>query len=62
MYDIKFLKHTSKLQTHWLGPYVVEYVTDGGAVKFQKLDGTLLDGLVNGSWLKPYQDSRTSLN
>ena len=24
MYDSKFLKHLSKLKTHWLGPYVLQ--------------------------------------
>ena len=26
MYDNKFLKHPSKLKTHWLGPYVVAHI------------------------------------
>ena len=54
MYDSKFLKHPGKLRTHWLGPYVVKYFTDGGEVKLQKLEGIPLNGLVNGSQIKPY--------
>ena len=54
LYDNKFLKHLGKIRTHWSGPYVVEYVTDGGAIKLQMLDGTPLEKLVNGSWIKTY--------
>ena len=45
------------MKTHWLGPYAVIKITKGGAVQLEKLDGTPLKGLVNGSRLKPYQDS-----
>ena len=27
VYDNKFMKHTVKFKTHWLGPYEVAYVT-----------------------------------
>ena len=54
MYDNNFFKHPSKLKTHWLGPYVVKEITDGGAVKLEKLDGTKFRGLINGSRLNPY--------
>ena len=32
LYDSKFLKHPSKLQMHWLGPYLVQSITSGGVV------------------------------
>ena len=40
LYDRKFLKHPGKLKAHWLGPYVIVHITDAGAVKLHKLDGT----------------------
>ena len=57
MYDNKCFKHPGKLKTHWLGPYVVKEIIDGGAVKLEKLDGMKVRGLVNGIWLKPYFDN-----
>ena len=56
MYDDKFLKHLGKLKTHWLGPYVVAYITEAGVVKIHKLDGTLVAGMINDSQLKRYRD------
>jgi hypothetical protein len=32
LYDKKFMKHPRKFRTHWLGPFEVVYVTEGGAV------------------------------
>ena len=57
MYEIKFFKHPGKIKTHWLGPYVVKAITDGGAMKLEKLDATEVKGLINGSRLKPYFDN-----
>ena len=54
LYESKYFKHLGKLKTHWLGPYVITHITDAGAVKLQKLDGTYVTGMVNGSFLKPY--------
>jgi len=34
---------------HWLGPYQVRHVTEGGAPSLARLDGTMLPTLVNGS-------------
>ena len=56
MYDSKFLKHLGKLKPHWLGPYVVVHITEAGAVKLHKLDGTPVAGMINGSRLKPYHN------
>ena len=55
MYDNKFMKHPSKLQMHWLGPYLINSITLGGAVQLKKLDGAMLPKIVNGSRLKPYR-------
>jgi transposase InsO family protein len=30
LYDNKFMKHPGKFRTHWLGPFKVSYVTEGG--------------------------------
>ena len=49
MYDRKILKHPGNLRKHWLGPYILMKITDGGAVKLKILDGTEVQGLVNGS-------------
>jgi hypothetical protein len=42
---------------HWLGPYEVKYVTDGGEIQLRDLAGTGLKGMINGSRLKLYKDS-----
>ena len=54
LYDSKFLKNQGKLQMDWLGPYVIHFITNEGAVQLQQLDGRLLPKLVNGRLLKPY--------
>ena len=33
MYENKFFKYLGNMKTHWLGPYVVKEITDGGAMK-----------------------------
>ena len=55
LYDNKFMKHPGKLQMHWIGPYLINSITLGGAVQLQQLDGAILPKLVNGSSLKPYR-------
>lgn len=32
LYDITFVKFPWKFKTHWLGPYVINNITDGGMV------------------------------
>ena len=49
MYDIKSLQHPGKLRMHWLGPYEVKSVIDGGDVQFKDLGGRKLKGMINGS-------------
>jgi hypothetical protein len=39
MYDSKFIKHPGKFRTHWLGPYEIAYVTEGGAAQMNTLNG-----------------------
>jgi hypothetical protein len=42
------MKHPGKFRTHWLGPFEVVYVIEGGA-QLNTLNGEWKDGLVNGS-------------
>ena len=56
LYDSKFMKFLGKLKTHWKGPYIVQRVTDGGAVQLTKVNGDILPSMVNGSRLKKYMD------
>ena len=57
MYESKIFKNPGKLKTHWLGPYAIKEIIDGGEVKLEKLDGTEVQGLINGIRLKPYFDN-----
>lgn len=44
---------------HWLGPYFIKEITDGGVVQLVKLNGDPFLGEVNGSKLKPYSGDPT---
>ena len=55
LYDNKFMNHPGKLQLYWLGSYIVNSITSGGAIQLQQLDGAMLPNIVNGSKLKPYR-------
>ena len=55
LYDSKFTKFLGKFQMHWLGPYVVKEIIDGGTVQLARLNGEIFLGRVNGSILKLYQ-------
>ena len=57
LYENKFAKFSGKFCMHWLGPYHVKYVTNGGVVKLAKLNNEEIPTLVNGSRLKLYKDS-----
>jgi hypothetical protein len=61
MYDNKSLQHPGKIRMHWLGLYEVKFVTDGGDVKLRYLSSEKLRGMINGSRLKLYKDSRPSI-
>jgi hypothetical protein len=58
VYDRKIMKHLGKFRTHWLGPFEVTYVTEGGVVQLKTLNGEWKEGLVNGSQLKLYYDNQ----
>jgi hypothetical protein len=60
LYDNKTLQHPGKLRMHWLGPYEVKTIMEGGAVQLRDLAGAYLRGMVNESRLKLYKDSRPS--
>jgi hypothetical protein len=57
IYDSKFIKHPRKFITHWLGPYEITYVTEGGDAQLKTLNGEWKEGLVNGSQLKLCYDN-----
>jgi len=54
LYDNKFTKYPRKFQMHWLGPYVVKEIIDGGVVQLAKLNGEPFSGNVNKSRMKLY--------
>jgi hypothetical protein len=56
------MKHPGKFRTHWIGPFEVSHVTEGGVVKLKTLNGEWKEGLVNGSQLKLYYDNQLSHN
>lgn len=56
MYDNKFTKFLGKFQMHWLRPYVINDILDGGIVQLAKLNGEVFPGIINGSMLKVYRD------
>jgi hypothetical protein len=58
LYDSRYLQHPGKFKMHWLGPYQVESITNGGVVQLKYLVEMNIKGLVNGSRMKLYQDSR----
>ena len=49
LYDNKFDKFSMKFRMHWLGPYVIKEIIDGGVVQLVKLNGEPFLGKVNGS-------------
>ena len=58
MYDSKSLQHPRKIRMHWLGPYEVKIVTHRGVIQLKDLGGTKTRGMINGSQMKLYKDSR----
>lgn len=49
LYNSKFDKFPGKFRIHWLGPYVIKEIIDGGAVQLVKSNGNHFLGKVNGS-------------
>jgi hypothetical protein len=47
---------------HWLGPYVIKYVTGIGVVQLEQLDGKFMEGLENGREMKLYRDYHPSMH
>ena len=47
LYDNKFAQFPGKFCMHWLGPYQVMHVTEGGVGSLARLDGTMLPTMVN---------------
>jgi hypothetical protein len=39
VYDNKFMKHPGNFRTHWLRPYEVAHVTEGGVAQLKTLKG-----------------------
>ena len=62
MYDNKFARFPGKFHMHWLGPYQVKHVIEGGATSLAWLDGTMFPTMVNGSRLKLYRDSHSNFS
>ena len=44
LYDSQFAKLPGKFRKHWLGPYLVKEITDGGAVRLATLQDDMLPG------------------
>ena len=60
LYDRKFVKFPGKFKTHWLGPYQIQQVTEGGVVQLSKVNRELVPTLINGSRLNIYSDSHST--
>ena len=60
LYDSKFVKFPGKFFMHWLRPYYMKHVTNGGVVLLAKLNEEVMHTLLNGSTLKLYRDSPLS--
>lgn len=59
MYDSKFTKFSGMFQMHWLGPYVIKDISDGGIVQLTKLNMEVFSSSINGIRLKVYRDDPT---
>ena len=47
---------------HWLGPFVIQHVTEAGVAQLETLNREALGGMVNGSRLKIYRDGQMSVH
>ena len=43
LYDNRYLQHPGKFKMHWLGPYQVDAITNGGVVQLKYLIGRVLE-------------------
>ena len=57
VYTLK--KHKRKLKMRGLGPYVINEITSGGAVRLEDLDGEPMANFINGSCLKRFHEPLT---
>jgi hypothetical protein len=58
LYHSKNFQHPGKFRMHWIGPFEVKTISDGGCVQLKDLRGTTLKGMINGSRPKMYRASR----
>ena len=58
LHDNKFMQHPWKFRMHWLGPYVIQQLIETFDAQLETLNGEVLEGMVNGSWLKIYRDGQ----
>ena len=56
LYDSRFKYFKGMLMTRWLGPYIVEFIFDNGAVQIRTINEEGIPLLVNGHILKIYKN------
>ena len=54
LYDSKIKGKPHKLETTWMGPYIIEYLNANGSVRLKTLQGHVFPKVVNGAQLKRY--------
>ena len=57
LYTLKKQKH--KLKMPRLGPFIINEISNGGAVRLETLEGGLMGTFINGSWLKRFHEPLT---
>ena len=57
LYTLK--KQKRKLKMRGLGPFVINEITNGGAVRLETLDGEPMGSFINGSRLKRFHEPLT---
>lgn len=61
LYDSKFTEFPGIFLMHWLGPYIVKEIMDGGVVYLMKMKGEIFLGRTNGSRLNFYMGNPTPM-
>ena len=54
LYDNKIKGKPCKLETSWMGPYIIEDINMNGSVRLKTLQGQVFTKVVNGAQLKRY--------
>ena len=54
LYDSKIKGKPHKLETTWMGPYIIEYLNSNGSVRLKTLQGQVFPKVMNGDQLKRY--------